>query len=173
MPPVVVQATHVTPAGQTGAAPMGNVVQANPVAGAPGQVAMGQVVQGQVVGNPIGVVGLSDPYDGPRPHGGAYGGGLGPSSMGGMYIDTRGDPNDGPVEEPTCAAIIACCCCCWCVGLVAIFKSMEVGRANAVGEFQLARQKRKEAMMWIYATIALGVLVYGINTVIRLSSEQQ
>mmetsp|Transcript_37686 Transcript_37686/g.94604 ORF Transcript_37686/g.94604 Transcript_37686/m.94604 type:complete len:171 (+) Transcript_37686:94-606(+) len=162
----VVQATAVDPnatyEGQ-------RVVQASSVSAAPAPVVMGQVVQGHVVGTPVGVTGYA-------PHS-AYGGGPmagGPSpmvvgGMGGFDVAGMHGQHMEPADEPLCAALIACLCCCWCLGLFAICKAQEVSKANAMGDYPLAHQKRKEAMTWIYATVAVGLIFYIINTALRLS----
>mmetsp|Transcript_28429 Transcript_28429/g.79524 ORF Transcript_28429/g.79524 Transcript_28429/m.79524 type:complete len:160 (-) Transcript_28429:283-762(-) len=151
----VVQATMVDPAIAQGGGQ--RVVQASHVQQGPAPIVMGQVVQGQVVGNPVGAMGPQPMYVS------AYGAGFG----GG-----HGEEPSGPVDQPICAALLACVCCCPCLGIVAICKATEVGRANSLGDFALARKKRKEAMIWIYATMAVGFVIYALNMIVRLTSPE-
>merc|ERR1712083_436138 len=101
------------------------------VGGTPAPVPMGQVVQGGYGG-------------------GGYGGPMYAMQVGGEH---------GPAEDPMVMAVVACFCCCWCIGILAICKSMEVQRANAEGDYILAHQKRKEAMMMIYLTVGIGIVI--------------
>mmetsp|Transcript_42171 Transcript_42171/g.90593 ORF Transcript_42171/g.90593 Transcript_42171/m.90593 type:complete len:167 (+) Transcript_42171:72-572(+) len=157
---VLVQATAVDPYSND---PSSRVVQATAVSNPPNQVVMGQVVQGQAVGVPIGVVGYGGQPIG-VPAAAMYGNGQ-------WEVVDAGGTYGEPAEEPLCAAVLACFCCCWCVGLLAIFKAQEVGRANAMGDFALAQKKRKEAIIWIAATVFLGVFSIVLSTIWRMSSE--
>merc|ERR1719401_777641 len=74
-------------------------------------------------------------------------------------------------EDPMCMAVIACLCCCWLIGICAILKSVEVQAANARGDFALAHAKRKEAMMWIYITVCVGLSVFIVNVIMRSSAQ--
>merc|ERR1719291_1139060 len=77
----------------------------------------------------------------------------------------------GPAEDPMIMAALSCFCCpCPCIGILAICKSMEVQRANARGDYILAHQKRREAMMMIYLTVGVGVCIIIINAIIRMTS---
>merc|ERR1719215_634215 len=91
--------------------------------------------------------------------------GMGGHTYGGGGVCGGGEYPNEPAEDPTCYALLACLCCCWCIGCFAVFKAHEVSAANAVGDYQLAHRKRKEAMLWIYATFAIGLIVYIINTI--------
>jgi len=168
--PTVVQATVVgTGAGSAARPVMATVVTA------PGQAGMGDscgggggcqppqaspgIVQGKVVGGatmaPAYGVYQQQPY-------GGYGDGIGIPGQEGY-----------PAQDPTCLAFIACCCCCWCVGIIAILKSKEVNVANERGDYVAAHEKRREAMKYIYITIAIGIAADILLFIMRIAGGKE
>lgn len=173
--PRIVQATVVDPQ-QGGSVPyaQGNFPEtAQPYTNGPGAGGCGAPT---VIGTPINTVG--QPY-GVRPQGMAYA----PSAQPPMGIAANpyggpgyGGPGYGPgggyghgggfderADSPMCLAVLACLCCCPLVGICALVKSAEVSSANSRGDYQLGHIKRKEAMMWIYMTVCLGMAFYVAN----------
>ncbi|CAK0823864.1 unnamed protein product [Prorocentrum cordatum] len=168
--PRYVQATVVNPEqggnapyAQGNVPPMAQPYSSGPDCGAP--TVIGTPIGGQPVGQPYGMrpqgmayapqahppMGMSsNPYSGSGYSGSGYGPG------GGEAFDERAD-------SPMCLAVLACLCCCPLVGICALVKSAEVSSANARGDYSLGHIKRKEAMMWIYMTVCLGMAFYIAN----------
>lgn len=145
---MVVQATPVNPSGGQ----PGHVVQAMPLGGG--------ATHGTVIGQPVYGPG-GEPMQS-QMHRPSYG-----SGGDQMIVMSVHDCIDEPAPDPTCLAAVTCLCCFCPTGLFAVLKAQEVSRANAEGNFPLAHKKRKEAMIWIYVTFAIGFLIQILQTFLR------
>lgn len=139
------------------------VVQATPVGESD---VPGRLVQAMPIGGANTVLGRPVSGPGGEPMQGSYQ--PRPSQSGDQIaVMYMGECIDEPAPDPTCLAAVTCFCCFCPTGICALLKAQEVSRANAEGNFPLAHKKRKEAMMWIYITFAIGFLLQIVSTLAR------
>jgi hypothetical protein len=81
-------------------------------------------------------------------------------------------PLENPPDDFLCQSIFATICCCWCIGIVAILKSVDCRSAIATGNRQRAEESSREAKKYTYITVGVGaalIVAYVIMQVVVMS----
>ena len=97
----------------------------------------------------------------------------GPTDEGVQELDEESDQPaqrprlEAPPPDYLCNSILACLCCCWCLGIVAIVKSVNCSVAVSYGDRVKAERYSREAKQYIFASVGVGIFVIILNIFLR------